>query len=522
MATEGIELRGASAYSLDNKAATLIISSSLDDVIVEANGNEINISAEEGEKKLFIIPSGLVALTIRAEGYEPLLLEEYTFKKDRVYDLEVTIERLPHTIVEFSGKGNLVIRSQPEGAAVSIQGLDGEWKTPVTLYRIPAGSYTVTLSKNDFDTTVFSATVNGDSTTTLPVIPLQSRFGFLSVVYTPATRYYLNNIEFTNDEEMLFRLLCGEYQLDIHRPKYKPYTASIMILPGDTLYVRDELIPDFAYIDFSLLPSDAEIFLNNVAVQGRKVETVPAFHSVRTISSTYGDVVTRFILKPGETRVLEEKDFLGSGNLIVTSDVPAQLFVNDNLVPLGALKENIPPGRHLIRLTHDEHGEISRTITVRPNETRKFFVPMLPSRSTAMMLAIIPGAGQMYNGMTMKGLAYFSGFALSLAGAYYFKTDYDRQYDTYMSFVNEYNTSTDATRIQVLNSEIKSVYPKVQDKETLQNTAFGITGALFLWNIIDLFLFEPSSGYREREESITGLSIRTDPSSIALGLNVSF
>jgi len=139
-----------------------------------------------------------------------------------------------------------------------------------------------------------------------------------------------------------------------------------------------------------------------------------------------------------------------------------------------------------------------------------------------LMLAIIPGAGQMYNGMTMKGLAYFSGFALSLAGVYYFKTDYDRQYDAYMSFVNEYNTTTDVSRIQVLNAEIKTVYPKVQDKENLQNAAFGITGAFFLWNIIDLFLFEPQFGYREREESITGLSIRADPSTIALGLNVSF
>jgi hypothetical protein len=524
LGTKGIQLRDVSTYSLSSKAATLVVTSSFESITVEANGREIDISAEEAEMKMYIIPAGAFGITVRTEGFEPLMLDEFTFLKDRVYDLDVSPEYDPRNIISATGKGSLIIDSDPAGATVTIAGKGGEWTTPAVLRDLDTGSYSIMLSKTNFDTASFSITVISDSTVVCPLVPLISRIGYLSLKFIPRAHYFINNVEVFNVENKVFRMKRGQYQLDIRKSKYKNYSSVITIPSGDTCVVSAELVQDFAFIDLSQLPVNSTIFLNNAPAFRRVIETVPAYHSVRINSEVFGEVTTRFLLKPGETKILEERDFLGSGELIVSSDVPAELYINGIRDSMSAAGTSIPSGEQVIRVVSEEFGEKERTVIVKPNAKTEVFIPLLPSRSTAIMLAVVPGASQIYSGMTWKGLAYLSGFALSIAGSYYFKTEYDRQYSAYIGFVNEYNSSSDPLRIKELNGVINNSYPKVQYKQNQQYLAFGITGTIFLWNIIDIIVFEPKSGYRQKDEMISDMNITTELNAnhMALGITVKF
>lgn len=522
LGANGISEREATTYSLDRNEATLVIESSLDDFTVEVNGRTLLISKEEENWKIFVLPPGTNAITIRADGYEPLLLDEYLFRKNKVYGLLITQERSPQNDESDPGKGSITIATIPDGALLTVDGEPGEWMSPITIPDLTPAIYTIRVHKENYDSAVVQVKVLPDSAVVIPSVSLHPRFGYLIVDYDPEEKLFLNGVVLNNESNMVFRLRCGFFNLEITKEGHKTYLQTITITPGDTLTIIPQLLQDIAFFDFSNLPEGSDIFLDNNESARMVVETVPAEHSVRITTSEYGVLTKRFLLNPEETKVIDEKDFLDPGSITVTSDVQAKLFINDVQDTLSAGKSNLPPGTYSIRLEHPDFGTEDRNIRLLPREKKAVFIPMRPSRSTAMMLAIIPGASQIYNGMTLKGLTYFTGFALSMAGSYYFKTEYDRRYRSYTNYINEYRQTNDPLRAIELNSIINSIYPKVTTDQDRQYLAYGITGTVFLWNLIDLFLFEPASGYRQKDEMTTTMSVSADDRNLALHFNVTF
>jgi hypothetical protein len=81
--------------------------------------------------------------------------------------------------------GTLVVNSNPTGATITIDGRsDPSWVTPYTFSNWQAGTYTVTLSKEGFDSAVNSVTVKGGESSSLnPTLTVPT--GEINIVTTP-------------------------------------------------------------------------------------------------------------------------------------------------------------------------------------------------------------------------------------------------------------------------------------------------------------------------------------------------
>ncbi|MFA6469860.1 MAG: PEGA domain-containing protein, partial [Bacteroidota bacterium] len=287
LGTNGFLEREATTFSLDRKFATLVIESLLEEFTVEVNGRSILVSKEEEDWNMFLIPPGVNALTIRAEGYEALLLDEFTFRKNTVYDLHISIERTPQTDDIDPGKGSITIVTVPEGALLTVDGEPGDWMTPVTIPDLTPAVYTFRIRKENFDSAVIQVRALPDSAVVIPALDLRLRFGYLIVDHDPESKLLLNGIVLNNESNTVFRLRCGVFGLEVQKDGYVKYLQKIVIKTADTLTIIPELVQDIAYFDFSNLPEGTDIYLDNVETGRTVVETVPAEHTIRITTQEY-------------------------------------------------------------------------------------------------------------------------------------------------------------------------------------------------------------------------------------------
>ena len=107
----------------------------------------------------------------------------------------------------------------------------------------------------------------------------------------------------------------------------------------------------------------------------------------------------------------------------------------------------------------------------------------------------------MYIGSTTRGLLYLTCFLASAAGSYYYYDQYHQKINTYNGYVAEYTATTNRTRAMQLDGLITSTYSQMMTIQKQQQTAYYVTGGVFLWNILDAMIFGPRYGYRKRQET---------------------
>ena len=247
-------------------------------------------------------------------------------------------------------------------------------------------------------------------TITPSIAKLVPQFGFLKIITDRGAVLKINNKTTVFSSDSVMELTKGTYSLLLERPRYQVFSKDITIASGDTTVVEQQLIPTFAYYDFSKLTKETKVWLDGNLSCTAIIETTPGEHTISIENKSTGQLTKSFTLMPGETKIIRERDLQDPGSLIVNSDVLARLFIDDQEASLSILNESIPSGFHTIRLVNDQLGEETRTIRILPNQEKDVFITMLPSRSTAAVLTIFPGISQMYRGMTAKGLLYLGSF----------------------------------------------------------------------------------------------------------------
>lgn len=519
--TNGITEKEWITYSLDDKQATLMVTSPVKNITVFNRGIETRPARIEDSLFMFVLPPGPGAITVRAPGYRSLALDEYRFRKNRVYDLIVEEIKAPLTPKPAAGFGAVRISTIPQGAKLTVNGIPGEWKTPAEVQRLPQGTYTFTVVKERYDSVVFNAYAVENSTVEISPVTLPPQFGYLAISVDPSAYILIDGMFINNAANSVIELPRGKYQLELQKSRYQTIRKEITIGSGDTLRLRPMFVLNRSFVNFSTLPALTKIYVDGRAVSRSLVEVESGDHTIRISCIELGDKSRKITIQPGDTINLTEGYFQEPGSVTVFSDVPADLYINGQPYQLGTLNLNFIPGYHKIRLAH-ENGEEEKTIRLYPNESKVVFIPVERSQTVSMLLTAIPGGNQFYNGMTTKGLLYFSSFALSIAGSYYLKSEYDRQYDSYMNIVNEYRQTKNALRARELHSIISTTYPKVTTKQDQQKLAYGITGTIFLWNIIDLFLFEPEFGSAQQQSGLSSIGIQAERDQMSVNLNVIF
>ena len=507
-----------------NQNPIIIINSPVPNLRVESKNRNIIKRVEETQGRwAIIVPPGTHKLVFDAKGFERLELENFVFAKSRTYEVRIFSARAPHNVVELAGKGSITIQTIPEEASIALDGIPGEWKSPAIIKNIIAATYTITVYKQNYDSLVFTANVIQDSTTQLPLVKLVPQFGFLKIGTDKGAKLVINNEAEVFSSDTIITLPRGNHSLVLEKPQYQTISKEIVITSGDTTIFQQALVANFSYFDFSKFSTNATIMFDGRTVPPRIYKTTPGVHIVAIENAAEGKLKLSksFSVEPGAIREIRETDVWDPGDLVITSDVLAKLFIDDREVALS-IEQTIPAGFHTVKLVHPKLGEETRTVQISSNRKSNLFISMLPSRSTTAWLTVFPGVSQMYRGMTIKGLLYIGGFILSAAGSYYFDDQYNQEVRKYKYYVQQYKATTNGTTAAVLNDAIKKKYSQMSDAESQRQLAFGATGAVFLWNIVDSFIFGPRYGYRKRDDSAFNFQIRSKDQYIAMNIHVTF
>lgn len=520
LGTDGIKEREATTFSLDSENATLIVSTPIQSITLDLSRRNVIRSTEQEGRKYYILPAGTDKVTIRAKGYLPLELENFNFVKKRVYDLVIFEVRAPRQSFSAAGTGNINITSVPPGAKITLAGVPGEWTTPAKLNNIFATTISLTAVKEKYDTLITSITVIQDSTINHAPLKLVPRFGFVRFQVEPGVTVTTPNLSRSYQNLQTHEFARGRQTFTLTKPRYQTLTKSVTIGSGDTVTVADTLVPNFAYFDLR------DIKNSTITVDGDKAmliyETTPGEHLLKLTNTELGTLTKKFTVAPAATRKIIATDFQDPSGLKVSSDVIAELFINGKSAALGQTNQNLLAGLYTVKLIHQDLGEEERIVQLRGGDTKEMFISMLPSQTKAYWLSILPGVSQIYTGNTSRGWIQTLLFAGGAAGSYYYYNEYNTKLKQYNSLIAEYETTMNPVVAADLNTKIENKYPAVQEAQYLQYGFFALTGAVYLWNLVDAFVKTPDYGYRQYDEQISYRIDLDQRKHLTLGMQVKF
>jgi hypothetical protein len=111
--------------------------------------------------------------------------------------------------------------------------------------------------------------------------------------------------------------------------------------------------------------------------------------------------------------------------------------------------------------------------------------------------AVLPGSGQIYAGNTVRGVLLGIGALGGLGATLYLNQQYSENNDQYYQDKEAYENNTDRDKMEQLYNAITTSYDQMESSYNSMRIAAGVTVVVWLYNIIDAYLFFPDqSGYR--------------------------
>ena len=224
----------------------------------------------------------------------------------------VELDRGEDIVNEISDEtGFLVVRSDPEGATVSLNG-EAIGTTPVQVERM-VGRYVVVAEMGRlYHPTREELRLGRDGARV--ELSLAPAFGTLAVSSAPS------GAEVWLDGEMVGttpyrnpRKPSGDYHLRVVRPDYLPLETTVTIRDGLSASEHARLVADFGVLSVSTEPSGARILLDGtdtgLRTPHRFPRVKPGAHQVRLELEAHGTVVERpSVARGGEGRVSARLD----------------------------------------------------------------------------------------------------------------------------------------------------------------------------------------------------------------------
>jgi hypothetical protein len=456
------------------------------------------------------LPPGTHILKISCMGYQLIELQPFNFMKQRTYGLQVKEVRAPRPDNVVGGKGSLFVSSEPEGAELTIDGMPGTWTTPATIKNILATTWQLALTRPRYDTLIIKATVFHDSLLRLENQKLSPRFGFLKIDAANDAFLFLNGTkhQYTRNENI--EVPIGLQRVTLKKMQYADFDTTVNVTSGMTYALQANLAPLFAFLkleDFQ----ESEVFVDGYqAALSTNIKLSTGTHKVRMSNKQYGENEKSYVFSSGEVKVIRLNDFLDPGFLNLSTDVPADIYVDDKYAGKDTARFETTPGEHIVKFVHPNLREVNEIVNIQSKKEKHIFIPMLPSRSTALWRCLIPGTSQIYTNQSTRGYLYLASFLASAAVSVYYYVDYTVRKADYDVAANNYSSAVTQDKIALYRNQIISQYDKLDQARKFRNIGLISTAAVYTISFLDRLIFSPHYGYRQRESNIS-MEIRSNP-----------
>lgn len=299
---------------------------------------------------------------------------------------DITMPILPEKPSEIKEEtistGKASINSIPEGASVLLNGID-KGVTPVVLNDIEEGEYDITIQKEGFEPytekIMISSAKTGEVTATL-----QPFNGALQITSEPTgAEVYIDSVKAGITPFRSNQAAKGEHLIRIDSQGYEPWKQNVKIVAGENIEIKAELTPSRGVLQVNSQPSDADVFISGKNL-GKTPLTLKEIQSgeiaVEVRKKCYADNSRKVTIKSG---ILSRIDFPlkpDCGTIMVKSDPEdAKWYMDDAFAgnTPGTL-ENIPAGKHIIKVTKEQYLEWTTTCTIIPGKAQSIKAQLKP------------------------------------------------------------------------------------------------------------------------------------------------
>lgn len=412
--------------------------------------------------------------------------------------------------------GTLLVRTEPSGARLTIQGVPGEFTSPHTFPNLLAQTYTIRVEKEDYVTEEKQIRVNSERPNVETFI-LTPTVGYISL-NVPDAQLFLATDAFPEEYRVSFtpnvpvKLDVGTYRYRINRRFYQEATGVFEVLPGVSSVLNPQLNPDFATLRVrsnvrnmrivapdNNAPSSADASVLYLERGIRQVRFEASGYETQTMTFRVeaGAVIdtTITLITIAEAQRRRQRESLPQGILTLASDVDAEIFINGELRGTQEVSVSLIPDTYRVEMRH-ALGTKRFSVNVPSADVLERYEIFRPSKGRAMTYAtLVPGGGHFYTKRS-RGYLY-----LGLAGAAAGYAVYNLQernalqgdLDGIMASYQAANTVADAERFR---AEAESVFNQKQSAHNQFIMGLAAFAGVYAIQWIDVAITLPEFGYR--------------------------
>jgi hypothetical protein len=151
---------------------------------------------------------------------------------------------------------------------------------------------------------------------------------------------------------------------------------------------------------------------------------------------------------------------------------------------------DLPIGKHKIEIEQSGYDSKSDNVNIQTNQTVNCsgVLNRKSNMSALWRSMLIPGWGQGYQEKGFQKWLYPLLFFGGLGGSYLGIQNYNDSANNYQDIRDQYLKAFDSADIEELRNKMDEAYEDVESDKQMRNRMFIFTGAVWLWNVIDVFL----------------------------------
>lgn len=284
-------------------------------------------------------------------------------KAQQMWRLEVTGDRKLEVIPV-----NFLVKPDERGLEIYI---DGQLQTSPKNIPVATGKHSLRLVKNGYST--LEKEINVSTETSLFEFELkQVDLQTVTLRSEPkGATVYIDGVAHSKTTDTQVFKYPGTYTAKWTLQDYVDIEQQIVVKEGAPNAFTVKLIKNTGFINWSIIPSDAIVKLNNQPVTGTSVERTPGTYTLTVEKSGY--------LPFSETLNLERADILKRTITLEKSTatlvwdvmpVTAKLLINREEYT-GRRVAELAPGKYLVEISAEGWDEFSESIELRRNETQR-------------------------------------------------------------------------------------------------------------------------------------------------------
>ncbi len=312
-----------------------------------------------GKNAVYDLPPGVQQFTFRKAGFE-----------DKVLDVEVNSPEVIDVALEAGTPseriklpGFIIVTSEPSGAEVFLND-QRVGQTPYQGRQLP-GYYRLALRNHLYHDHEERFDLAEGGTSTLPLVKLKPRFGFVNLSTDPAgAEVYLDGKMVGKSPIQGLQVESGSHNFSLRSTAYHELNESFAMSDGETKDLQFALRPAFGTLSISSDPEGAEVFLDE-----QRLGTTP-FRQKMQPSGAY-NLRLELPMHSTERSQIEVKDEESTerffalsknyGTMRIESE-DAEIFLDGKQIGTGSFDHRTAPGSYTLTAKKDRHDDDSREV----------------------------------------------------------------------------------------------------------------------------------------------------------------